>query len=215
MRGLEPLFSPAQWEQCCLCQGLTHQVCVACVGARCRVCLFSQKLPPSFATETGLLHFCKASQNPRGHPTKGPRASWFFKWGNQGPRGQATCPYASQSAGGSGALNLGKHQISGFAPIMGEWGTELSPFLCHPHLHPGGLRVPDVQEWALDSGGCVAGWPNPAHSAPRPSCQNLQGSGALGEAERVLGHLPHTGTELSPHWVLMEIQREECHAAHR
>lgn len=167
--GSGALFSPLQWDQCLLCHALLRWVRVVCVGAQCRGLLprkFSQ-LPPSLATETGLLGLHKASRNSRGFV----EASWFYKWENQGPRGQATCLCVSQSARGPGTLNLGKCQTPGFAPMGG--GTQLSPFLSHPCRYPGGLPAPGRGSGFRRL--CGTAGQALRVPAPGPSCQDLQG----------------------------------------
>lgn len=175
------------------------------------VCLFSQEPPPSLATETGLLGLHKASRNSRGCPTRGPQASWFYKWENQGPRGQATCLCVSQSACGPSTLNLGKCQIPGFAPMGGALSSLPSSL-----THVGTLEASLLQEGALNSGG----------SAGRLAklCRSRH-QGLLARTCKANG--PRWGRDASwtpaacglwatsPCWALMEIHREVCCAVHR
>lgn len=208
--GSGALFSPLQWDQCLLCHALLRWVRVVCVGARCRGLLprkFSQELPPSLATETGLLGLHKASRNSRGFV----EASWFYKWENQGPRGQATCLCVSQSARGPGTLNLGKCQTLGFAPMGGALSSLPSSL-----THVGTLEASLLQEGALDSGGS-AGW--------RAKLCASRHQGLLARTCKANG--PRWGRDASrtpaacglwakcPCWALMEIHREVCCAVHR
>lgn len=123
--------------KCCLCRAPTHGSLPRVWEPSAGVCLFSQELPPSLATETGLLGLHKTDRILEVKPP-GTSGLLALQRGNQGPRGHATCPCVSQSTWGSGTLNLGKCQTPRFTPL--GWGhSPCSPPLTHPGTGAGGL----------------------------------------------------------------------------